>query len=233
VTLKKITPPDEVAFLLVETVQGAGGYIVPPKEFLPRVQEICRQHGILLIVDEVQCGFGRTGRMWACEHFGVAPDILAISKAFAHGLPAGAAVARAEVMNWDEGAHEGTLNGGPVILEAAKAVLRVFSEEKLVEKSRVQGEYLKGQLQELQKRYPLIGDVRGLGLMVGIELIADAKKTPAKDKRNRLLEEAFRRGLLLLAAGESSIRLAPPLVISRAQLDQGLSILEDCLKLLS
>jgi 4-aminobutyrate aminotransferase len=232
VTLKKLAPPDEVAFLLVEAVQGAGGYIVPPKEFLPRLAAIARQHGMVLIVDEVQTGFGRTGRMWASEHFGVAPDIMAISKAFAHGLPAGAAVARAEVMDWDEGAHEGTLNGGPVILEAAKAVLRVIGEENLVEKSRVQGEYLQGQLLALQKKYPLIGDVRGLGLMVGIELVADAKKTPAKDKRNRLLEEAFRRGLLLLGAGECSIRLAPPLVITRAQLDQGLSILEDCLKLL-
>jgi 4-aminobutyrate aminotransferase len=188
---------------------------------------------MVLIVDEVQSGFGRTGRMWACEHSGVAPDILCISKAFAHGLPAGAAVARAQVMDWDEGAHEGTLNGGPVILEAAKAVLRVIAEENLVEKSRVQGEYLQGQLRALQKKYPLIGDVRGLGLMVGIELVADAKKTPARDKRNRLLEEAFRRGLLLLGAGECSVRLAPPLVITRAQLDQGLSILEDCLKLLS
>jgi 4-aminobutyrate aminotransferase len=230
VTLKKLAPPDEVAFLLVEAVQGAGGYIVPPKEFLPRIQEICRQHGIVLIVDEVQTGFGRTGKMWASEHFGVAPDILAISKAFAHGLPAGAAVARAEVMNWDAGAHEGTLNGGPVILEAAKAVLRVIGEERLVEKSRVQGDYLKGQLLALQSKYPLIGDVRGLGLMVGIELVADAQKTPAKDKRDRLLEEAFRKGLLLLGAGECSIRLAPPLVITQGQLDQGLSILEDCLK---
>jgi 4-aminobutyrate aminotransferase len=137
------------------------------------------------------------------------------------------------VMNWDEGAHEGTLNGGPVILEAAKAVLRVIAGEKLVEKSRVQGEYLKSQLLGLQKRYPLIGDVRGLGLMVGIELVADAKKTPAKEKRNLVLEEAFRKGLLLLGAGECSIRLAPPLVITQGQLDQGLSILEDCLKPLS
>ena len=154
ITLKKITPPDEVAFLLVEAVQGAGGYIVPPKEFLPRLAAIAKQHGIVLIVDEVQTGFGRTGKMWACEHSGVAPDILAISKAFAHGLPAGATVARAEVMNWDEGAHEGTLNGGPVILEAAKAVLRVIEQEKLVEKSRVQGEYLKGQLLATAEEVP-------------------------------------------------------------------------------
>jgi 4-aminobutyrate aminotransferase len=230
VTLKKITPPDEVAFFLVEPVQGAGGYIVPPPEFLPRLAAIARQHGIVLIVDEVQTGFGRTGKMWASDHSGVAPDIMAISKAFAAGLPAGAAVARAEVMDWDEGAHEGTLNGGPVVLEAAKAVLRVIAEENLVEKSRVLGEYLKRQLLAFKERYPVIGDVRGMGLMVGIELVEDAKKTPAKDKRNRLVDEAFRRGLLLLAASESSIRFAPPLVITQAQIDQGLDIFESCLK---
>jgi 4-aminobutyrate aminotransferase len=157
---------------------------------------------------------------------------MAISKAFAHGLPAGAAVARAEVMDWGEGAHEGTLNGGPVIMEAAKAVLRVIDREKLVEKSRIQGEYLKRMLEALKEKYPLIGDVRGMGLMVGIELIADARKTPAKEKRDRLIEEAFTRGLLLLGAGESSVRLAPPLVITREQIDMGLSIFEDCLKLL-
>ena len=233
VTLKKITPPDEVAFLLVEAVQGAGGYIVPPPEFLPRLAEICRLHGILLVVDEVQTGFARTGRMFASEHFGVEPDILTVSKAMAHGLPAGAAVARAEVMDWEPGAHEGTLNGGPVIMEAAKEVLKVIERESLVESSRVQGAYLKAQLEALKERYPLIGDVRGLGLMVGIELIEDAKKTPARERRNRLLEEAFGKGLLLLGAGESSIRLAPPMTITREQIDTGLEIMEDCLKSLS
>jgi 4-aminobutyrate aminotransferase len=231
VTLKKIAPADEVAFILVEAVQGAGGYIVPPPEFLPRLAAIARQHGIVLIVDEVQTGFGRTGKMWACDHTGVAPDVMTVSKAFAHGLPAGAAIARAEVMDWDEGAHEGTLNGSPVIMEAAKAVLRVIEEEGLVEKSRLQGEYLKAAAMAMRERWPLIGDVRGLGLMVGIELVADARRTPAREKRDRLIDEAFRRGLLLLGAGESTIRLAPPLTITRAQIDTGLSILEDCLKL--
>jgi 4-aminobutyrate aminotransferase len=231
VTLKKITPPDEVAFVIVEAVQGAGGYIVPPKEFLPRLAAICRQHGILLVVDEVQTGFARTGRMFACQHFGVEPDIITLSKALASGFPAGAAVARAEVMDWDPGAHEGTLNGGPVIMEAAKAVLKVIERDGIVDRARELGEYLKGQLLALKERYPLIGDVRGLGLMVGIELIKDARKTPAKDSRDRLLEEAFRRGLLLLGAGECSIRFAPPLIITREQIDIGLSILEDCLKI--
>ena len=233
ITLKKITPPDEVAFVIVEAVQGAGGYIVPPKEFLPRLAAICRQHGILLVVDEVQTGFARTGRMFACQHFGVEPDIITLSKALASGFPAGAAVARAEVMDWDPGAHEGTLNGGPVIMEAAKAVLKVIERDRIVDRAREQGEYLKGQLLALKERYPLIGDVRGLGLMVGIELVKDARKTPAKDSRDRLLEEAFRRGLLLLGAGECSIRFAPPLIITREQIDIGLSIIEDCLKLLS
>jgi 4-aminobutyrate aminotransferase len=231
VTLKKITPPDEVAFVIVEAVQGAGGYIVPPKEFLPRLAAICRQHGILLVVDEVQTGFARTGRMFASEHFGVEPDIITLSKALASGFPAGAAVARAEVMDWDPGAHEGTLNGGPVIMEAAKAVLKVIERDKIVDRAREQGEYLKGQLMALKERYPLIGDVRGLGLMVGIELVKDVRKTPARDSRDRLLQEAFLRGLLLLGAGECSIRMAPPLIITREQIDTGLSIIEDCLKI--
>ena len=230
IMLKKITPAEEVAFILVEPIQGAGGYIVPPKEFLPRLQQICRDQGILLILDEVQSGFGRTGKMFASQAFGIEPDIMAVSKALAHGLPAGAAIARAEVMNWEPGAHEGTLNGGPVIMEAAKAVLQVIAKEKLLKKSAEQGAYLKDQLLQLQKRYPLIGDVRGLGLMVGIELIKDSRKTPALKERNKLLDEAFKRGLLLLGAGESSIRLAPPLIITREQIDIGLSIIEDCLK---
>ena len=230
IMLKKITPAEEVAFILVEPIQGAGGYIVPPKEFLPRLQQICRDQGILLILDEVQSGFGRTGKMFASQAFGIEPDIMAVSKALAHGLPAGAAIARAEVMNWEPGAHEGTLNGGPVIMEAAKAVLQVIAKEKLLKKSAEQGAYLKDQLLQLQKRYPLIGDVRGLGLMVGIELIKDSRKTPALEERNKLLDEAFKRGLLLLGAGESSIRLAPPLIITREQIDIGLSIIEDCLK---
>jgi 4-aminobutyrate aminotransferase len=230
VTLRKIAPPDEVAFILVEAVQGAGGYIVPPPEFLPRLAEICRAHGMLLVVDEVQTGFARTGRMFASEHFGVEPDILTVSKAMAHGLPAGAAVARAEVMDWEEGAHEGTLNGGPVIMEAAKEVLRVIERENLLEKAATLGAYLKEQLEDMQKRRPLIGDVRGLGLMVGVEFVEDEKKTPARQERDKLLDEAFRKGLLLLGAGESSIRLAPPMVITREEIDTGLSILEDCLK---
>lgn len=230
VIFKKIVPPDETAFILFEPVQGAGGYIVPPREFFTRLTEIAREHGIILIADEVQTGFGRTGKMFACEHFGMVPDIITMSKTFANGFPAGAAVARAEVMDWVDNAHEGTLNGGPVIMEAAKAVLNVIDEEQLLKRSEELGSYMREQLLSMRERHPLIGDIRGLGIMLGIELVRDAKKTPAKEERDRLLSSAFTKGLLLLGAGESSIRLAPPMVITREQIDTGLTILEDCLE---
>ena len=229
IMFKKILPPDEVSFIIFEPVQGSGGYIVPPKEFFTRLREICDRHGIVLIADEVQTGFGRTGKMFACEHFGLEPDVITLSKAFAHGLPAGAAISKAEIMDWDPGAHEGTLNGGPVIMEAAKAVLKVLDEEKLVENADRMGKYLKEQLTDMQSRHPAIGDIRGIGLMVGVEFIK-ADGSPAAELRNKLIDMAFERGLLLLGAGPSSIRLAPPLIIKKEEVDIGLGIIEDCLK---
>ena len=230
VTFKKVIPPDETAFILVEPIQGSGGYIVPPKDFFKTLSKIAKVHGIILIVDEVQTGFGRTGKMFASEHYGIEPDIITVSKAMAHGLPAGAAVAKAEIMNWEKGAHEGTLNGSPIIMEAAKAVLSYIKKNNLLDNARVQGNYLKQQFEYFKEKYPIIGDVRGLGLMIGIELVEDSKKTPAREKRNKLLEEAFKRGLLLLGAGESSLRIAPPLIIKREEIDTGISIFEDSLK---
>ena len=230
IIFKKILPPDEVSFIILEAVQGSGGYIVPPKAFFTELRNICNKHGIVLIVDEVQTGFGRTGKMFACEHFDLEPDVITMSKAFAHGLPAGAAIARAEVMDWDPGAHEGTLNGGPVIMEAAKAVLKVLKEEKLVENAGTMGTYLKKGLTELQKKYKCIGDIRGLGLMVGIEFVGPDGKTPAKELRDKLITSAFEKGLLLLGAGVSSIRLAPPLIVKEKEIDTALNIIEDCLK---
>jgi 4-aminobutyrate aminotransferase len=230
VVFKKVVPPDETAFIIFEPVQGSGGYITPPKEFFTTLRSIADEHGILLIADEVQTGFGRTGKMFACDHFHFEPDIITLSKTIANGFPAGAAVARAEVMDWIDNAHEGTLNGNPVIMEAAKTVLTVIERDNLVEKSRTQGEYLKKQLQELQKKYPLIGDVRGMGLMVGVEFVKDADKTPATEMRDKLIDMAFSKGLLLLGASASSIRIAPPLIITQEQLDTGLTIIEDCLK---
>jgi len=230
VIFKKIIAPDETAFILLEPVQGAGGYIVPPKEFFTILSDLAKKHGILLIADEVQTGYGRTGRMFASQHFGFEPDIITMSKAFANGFPAAATVARKEVMDWVDNAHEGTLNGGPVIMEAAKAVLRVIDEEKVLENVRVQGDYFMPQLRELQRRHPIIGDIRGMGLMIGIELVKDEKKTPAREERDKLIQSAFSRGLLLMAAGASSLRLIPPMIINREQLDTGLTIMEDCLK---
>jgi len=230
IIFKKILPPDEVSFIILEAIQGSGGYIVPPKEFFTELRSICDEHGIVLIVDEVQTGFGRTGKMFACEHFDLEPDVITMSKAFAHGLPAGAAIAKAEVMDWDPGAHEGTLNGGPVIMEAAKAVLNVLDEEKLVENAEKMGKYLKQQLEVLQGKYPAIADIRGLGLMVGIEFVEADGKTPAKELRNKLIDAAFRKGLLLLGAGVSSIRLAPPLIVKEKEIDMAMNIIEDCLK---
>jgi len=233
VIFKKIVPPDETSFVILEPIQGAGGYIVPPQEFFTRLVAIARENNIILIMDEVQTGFGRTGRMFASEHFVVEPDIMAVSKAIAAGLPCGAAVARAEIMDWVDNAHEGTLNGGPVIMEAAKAVLRVMENENLPDRAAQLGNYMKEQLLSLQEKYPVIGDVRGLGLMIGVEFIKDGNKTPAVEFRDSLMEKAFAKGLLLLGAGASSIRLAPPLVIKREEIDTGLSIIEDCIKSLS
>jgi 4-aminobutyrate aminotransferase len=230
VIFKKIIAPEETAFILFEPMQGAGGYIVPPKEFFTTLSSLAEKHGILLIADEVQTGYGKTGKMFACEHFGFEPDIITMSKAFASGLPAAATVARKEVMDWDENAHEGTLNGGPVIMEAAKAVLGIIREENLLENARVQGDYLRSQLQALAQRYPIIGDIRGIGLMIGIEFVKDEKKTPARKERDAFIQTAFSKGLLVLGAGASSIRLSPPMVINRQQVDTGLTIIEDCLK---
>ncbi len=230
VIFKKIIAPDETAFILLEPVQGAGGYIVPPQEFFTRLTDFAKEHGILLIADEVQTGYGRTGRMFASEHFGFEPDILTMSKAFANGFPAAATVARKDVMDWVDNAHEGTLNGGPVIMEAAKAVLRVIDEEKILENVREQADYFRAELEALQERHPIIGDVRGMGLMIGIEFVKDEKKTPAKKERDAFIQDAFSKGLLLMAAGESSLRLIPPMIINRQQIDTGLTIMEDCLK---
>jgi 4-aminobutyrate aminotransferase len=229
ILFKKVVPPDETAFIIVEPIQGSGGYIVPPKDFLKTLADIAESHGIVLIVDEVQTGFGRTGKMFASEHFGLEPDILTVSKAMAHGLPAGATIAKADIMDWEEGAHEGTLNGSPIIMEAAKAVLAYIEKNDLIENARIQGNYLLDRFTYLKEKYPLIGDVRGLGLMIGVELVEDEKKTPAKDKRNALIKEAFSRGLLLLGAGESSLRIAPPLVINQKEIDMGLEIFEEAL----
>jgi 4-aminobutyrate aminotransferase len=231
VVFKKIVSPEEVAGILVEPILGASGYVVPPDEFLPRLKRICEENDIMFIADEVQTGFARTGKMWACEHWNVVPDIMCIAKAMAGGLPAGACITRREIMDWSPSSHENTLGGNPIVMSAALAVLRIIFKERLAENAKKMGEYMMKRLKEMQEDYEMIGDVRGKGLMIGVELVKDRKtKTLAKAERDRLIMEAFKRGLLLLGAGESSLRLAPPLIINKEQIDIGLEIIEQSLK---
>ena len=205
------TDPSEIAAVIVEPVQGEGGYVVPHAGFLPRLREITRRHGILLIADEVQCGMGRTGRMFASEHFGLEPDIITLAKGIASGMPLGALIARDEVMRWESGGHGSTFGGNPVSIAAGLATLRLLEEGLIANAERV-GRVLMTALRDRLGGHAVVGDVRGLGLMVGVEIVRDRfRREPAPDLRERILEEAFKRGLLLLGCGRSTIRLAPPL----------------------
>jgi 4-aminobutyrate aminotransferase len=229
--LKTIAPPDETAAIVVEPVQGEGGYVVPPKKFFDELARVARQNGILLIFDEVQSGMGRTGRMWAAEHFDAVPDIIAVAKGIASGMPLGATIARADLMTWPPGAHASTFGGNPVSCAAALATIALL-EEGLVENAARMGRYLMDRMSGWPKRFAPVGDVRGLGLMIGIELVRDQKtKEKAPELRDRVVQSAFERGLLVLGAGDNTIRLCPPLVVSREQCDFAVETLEECLKI--
>jgi len=228
---KFVVTPQEIAGLIFEPLLGAGGYVSPPKEYWPMIREMCDENGILLIADEVQTGFGRTGKMWACQHWDIEPDIMCMSKAVAAGLPMGVCAAKGDVMDWEEGAHENTLGGNPIISSAASAVMDVLTTEKLWENAENIGGYMKNRLKETSEELEIIGDVRGKGLMIGIELVKDRKtKEPAVDERNKLVSDAFKKGLLLLGAGPCSIRIAPPLILTKEQADSGLDIVIELLK---
>ncbi|HWB99631.1 MAG TPA: acetyl ornithine aminotransferase family protein, partial [Bryobacteraceae bacterium] len=228
---KTIAPAEEVAAVVVEPVQGEGGYIVPPRKFFDELQRIASQSGILLIFDEVQSGMGRTGKFWAAEHFDAVPDIFAVAKGIASGLPLGATVARAEIMQWPPGAHASTFGGNPVACAAALVTLELL-EHELVENAARMGEFLMDRMRQWPQRFPQVGEVRGLGLMLGIEMVRDpATREKAPELRDRVLHLAFERGLLVLGAGENSIRLSPPLVITRDQCVFALDVLEECLNL--
>lgn len=229
---KTILPPEEVAAIVVEPIQGEGGYLVPPANFHHELRRVADKYGILLIHDEVQSGMGRTGKMFASEHFGVVPDIVAIAKGIASGLPLAAMVARAEIMDWKPGAHASTFGGNPVSIAAALATIDLL-QESLVENAAKMGVYLKDRMRDWPARFRYVGDVRGLGLMIGVEIVRDRKtKERAPDLRDRLEMLAFERGLLILGCGQNTIRLCPPLVINREQADFAVSTLEECLKLL-
>jgi 4-aminobutyrate aminotransferase len=229
--LGHILPGDEVAAVLVETIQGEGGYIVPPPGFFPALRRLCDQHGILLIVDEVQCGMGRTGKWWAIEHFGVEPDIVTIAKGIASGVPLGACIARQSVMDWKEGAHGNTFGGNPIACAAAIATMDLIADGYMDNAAEV-GQYTLDALEEIQARHPSIGDVRGKGLMIGVEFVKDrASKEPAKELSERVIQLAFERGLLTLGCAKSMIRIAPALSIKTSEVDEGLQILEEAISL--
>jgi 4-aminobutyrate aminotransferase len=206
--------PEEVAAVFVEPIQGEGGYIVPPPEYLPMLQEFCRNHGILLIADEIQSGFGRTGKMFASEHWGIEPDILCAAKGIASGMPLGAMIARAEVSTWSRSTHGSTFGGNPVACAAALATIELL-EEGLVENAARTGAVLKESLTALKARHPVIGDVRGLGLMIGVDFEkSDGSRSPDGQLRDRVMQKCFEKGLLLLSCGDSTLRFCPPLIVT-------------------
>jgi len=228
---RTIVPAEEVAGIVVEPIQGEGGYLVPPQVFLPELRRLADRHGILLIFDEVQCGMGRTGKMWASEHFGVVPDIFTTAKGIASGLPLSAMIAKAEIMDWGPGAHASTFGGNPVAVASALATIQLL-ESELMANAALIGGHLLDRMRQWPKRFRQVGDVRGLGLMIGFEMVRDQKtKERAPELRDRIQDMAFQRGLLVLGAGRNTIRLCPPLIITRDQADFALDTLEECLKL--
>ncbi len=228
--LKRIAPPDEVAAVFVEPIQGEGGYNVPPPGFLPALRALCDRYGILLVADEVQSGMGRTGKMFAIEHWGVQPDIICLAKGIASGLPLGAIIAREEVMNWPPGSHASTFGGNPVSCRAALATLELL-ESGYMANATERGEQLRRGLLQLKRDHEVIGDVRGIGLMMAMELVSSRDPyTLAPKLRDDLVQAAFEQGLLLLGCGESAIRFCPPLCISEQQVDRALEILAGLLQ---
>ncbi len=222
--------PEEVAAIFVEPIQGEGGYIVPPPEYLGMIKDICQRHGILLVADEVQTGFGRTGKMFACEHWGVEPDILCVAKGIASGLPLGAMIARSDISTWTPGTHGSTFGGNPVACAAALATIALL-QDGLVRNAAEVGSYLKERLNQLKTTYPVIGDVRGLGLMIGVELVRqDDARTPDPQLRNQVIQRAFEKGLLLLGCGESTVRFSPPLVVKEVEAQTAVEIFTSTLK---
>ncbi len=227
--LNQILPPKDVAGILVETIQGEGGYIVPPDGFYPALRKLCDKYGILMILDEVQCGMGRTGKWWAIEHFGVEPDMITSAKGIASGMPLGACVARKSVMNWEAGTHGNTYGGNPISCAASLATIDLIEKEYLQNAKEV-GEFALDALEEIKARHPSIGDVRGKGLMIGVEFVKDREtKEPDHDLTERVVDLGYERGLLMLSCGKSVIRIAPPLAITKSEMEAGLKIFEDAL----
>jgi 4-aminobutyrate aminotransferase len=228
---KSVLAPEEVAAIFVEPIQGEGGYVVAPTNFMRELRNICDRHGILLVADEVQSGMGRTGKWWAIEHTGVEPDIVCMAKGIASGMPLSACVSRAGIMDWAPGSHASTFGGNPVSIAAALATINVLEREGVSNAARV-GELILERLRGWKQTHRLVGDVRGRGLMIGVELVKDkATREPAADLRNRVVNLAFERGLMILGCGESSIRICPPLIVKEQEASVALDIFEESLTL--
>jgi 4-aminobutyrate aminotransferase len=231
-SLRRNIPAEKVAAVITEPIQGTAGYIIPPPDFYPMLKELCEEHDWLLIADEIQTGLGRTGKMFAMEHWGVAPDIVCVAKALAGGMvPIGAIIADARVMDWEPGAHASTFGGNIIACVAAIEGLKILEEQKLVQRAAELGDLTLKRLQEIGEKSKLVGDVRGKGLLLAVELVKDKRtKEFAVKEREMLVREALNRGLLVFRGGRSAIRIAPPLVISRQELEQGLDIFEEALR---
>jgi len=230
---KTILPPEEVAAIFVEPVQGEGGYVPAPTEFMQELRRICDKHGIMLVCDEVQSGMGRTGKYWAVEHSGVHPDIITSAKGIASGMPLGVTIAKADVMDWVPGSHASTFGGNPVCIAAALATLDVIEQERLLENSTEVGNYMMKRMADWPSKHKLVGDVRGRGLMIGVELVKDKKtKEHASEERDRVVELAFDRGVLFLGCGPSTVRISPGLVVSKDEAEVAVDVLEEAISIL-
>jgi 4-aminobutyrate aminotransferase len=221
--------PEEVAGIFIEPIQGEGGYLPAPADFLQGLQRICRKYGIMFVADEVQSGMGRTGKWWASDHAGIEPDIICTAKGIASGMPLSAIIARADVMNWVPGAHASTFGGNPVCIAASIATLGLLERQYMANAARM-GDYIMKRTADWREKHKIVGEVRGRGLMIGIEFVRDQKtKEKAGDLRNKLVQMAFHKGLLVLGSGDTTLRLCPPLLIDEAQADFALDTLEGCI----
>jgi len=229
---KTTLPPEEVAAIFVEPVQGEGGYVVAPTPFMQELRRICDRHGILLVVDEVQSGVGRTGKWWAVEHTGVHPDIVCSAKGIASGMPLGVTISRADTMDWVPGSHASTFGGNPVSIAAALATLDVIENENLLANATEVGNHMQKRMADWPAKHRLVGDVRGRGLMIGVEIVKNkTTKEYAHEERDRIVELAFERGMLFLGCGPSTVRISPALVVSKDEADAAIDVLEECVEI--
>ncbi|MGA9504136.1 MAG: aminotransferase class III-fold pyridoxal phosphate-dependent enzyme, partial [Terriglobales bacterium] len=225
---KTVLAPEEVAAIFVEPIQGEGGYVVAPTIFMQELRRICDKHGILLVVDEVQSGIGRTGKWFAVEHTGVQPDIVCMAKGIASGMPLGVTMSKADIMDWIPGSHASTFGGNPVCIAAALATLDVIEKEGLLSNSQEVGDHMRQRMADWPQKHRIVGDVRGRGLMIGVEIVKDqATREYGASARDRIVEQAFERGILFLGCGPSTIRIAPPLIVTKEEADVAVDVLEE------